>query len=157
MNFSHLSYGPKSLLMISYIYYDSGKHLESLQNIQKFKKFYPNHQNYDYAEYLVGLNFYDRINDASRDQRNTKLALRQFEKIIKKYPKTDYAFDAKYKIDLIRIHFPDPWPKKRHAKRRLITKKFLEISCNILKDNGSLEIITDSYSYQQHIEELIKI
>lgn len=101
LNFSHLSYGPKSLLMISYIYYDSGKHLESLQNIQKFKKFYPNHQNYDYAEYLVGLNFYDRINGASRDQRNTKLALRQFEKIIKKYPKTDYAFDAKYKIDLI--------------------------------------------------------
>ena len=59
------------------------------------KNYNPNHQNYDYAEYLVGLNFYDRINDASRDQRNTKLALRQFEKIAKKYPKTDYAFDAK--------------------------------------------------------------
>ena len=38
----------------------------------------------------------------------------------------------------------------------MITKKFLEISYNILKDNGSLEIITDSFSYQQHIEELIK-
>mgnify|MGYP001175026476 FL=1 len=68
----------------------------------------------------------------------------------------EFLLEAKYKIDLIRIHFPDPWPKKRHAKRRLITKKFLEISYNILKDNGSVEIITDSYSYQQHIEELIK-
>ena len=49
--------------------------LESLQSIKKFKKFYPNHVNYDYAEYLVALNLYDQINDASRDQRNSKLAL----------------------------------------------------------------------------------
>ena len=47
------------------------------------------------------LNLYDQINDASRDQRNSKLALTQFKKIIKKYPNTDYAQDAKYKIDLI--------------------------------------------------------
>ena len=62
---------------------------------------------------------------------------------------------TKYKIDFIRIHFPDPWPKKRHAKRRLITKDFLLTSHDLLKKGGRIEIITDSSIYQQHLEELI--
>ena len=67
----------------------------------------------------------------------------------------EFFESIKYKINLIRIHFPDPWPKKKHIKRRLITKDFFLIAWNILKKNGSIEIITDSSIYQKHIEELI--
>ena len=67
----------------------------------------------------------------------------------------EFLAEIKYKIDFIRIHFPDPWPKKRHAKRRLVTKDFLLTSHSILKKGGSIEIITDSSIYQQHLEELI--
>ena len=67
----------------------------------------------------------------------------------------EFFEEIKYKVNFIRIHFPDPWPKKKHIKRRLITKDFLLTSWNILKKGGSLEIITDSYIYQKHIEELI--
>ena len=64
----------------------------------------------------------------------------------------EFFEEIKYKVNFIRIHFPDPWPKKKHIKRRLITKDFLLNSWNILKKGGSLEIITDSYIYQKHIE-----
>ena len=67
----------------------------------------------------------------------------------------EFLEEIKYKIDFIRIHFPDPWPKKRHAKRRLVTKDFLLTSHSILRKSGSIEIITDSSIYQQHLEELI--
>ena len=67
----------------------------------------------------------------------------------------EFLEEIKYKIDFIRIHFPDPWPKKRHAKRRLVTKDFLLTSHSILRKSGSIEIITDSYIYQKHIEQLI--
>ena len=67
----------------------------------------------------------------------------------------EFFEETKYKIDFIRIHFPDPWPKKRHAKRRLITKDFLLTSYDLLKKGGSIEIITDSSIYQRHLEELI--
>ena len=47
-------------------------------------------------------------------------------------------------FDTIYINFPDPWPKKRHAKRRLTSKTFLDIFKNILTDNGSIHFKTDN-------------
>ena len=54
-------------------------------------------------------------------------------------------------IDEIYILFPDPWPKKRHHKRRLIQKEFLEICANRLKPGGLLCIATDCEDYAQWI------
>ena len=47
-------------------------------------------------------------------------------------------------IDKIFLNFSDPWPKTRHAKRRLTSEKFLKIYENILKDDGVIEMKTDN-------------
>ena len=47
-------------------------------------------------------------------------------------------------FDLVWIFFPDPWPKNRHAKRRLITSDFLIKLHNALKENSEIHIATDS-------------
>lgn len=47
--------------------------------------------------------------------------------------------------------FPDPWPKARHHKRRIINQLFFEEQARILKENSMLFITTDSDSYKQHI------
>ena len=52
---------------------------------------------------------------------------------------------------LVWIFFPDPWPKNRHAKRRLINSDFLIKLHNILKDNGEIYIATDSMIYVRFI------
>jgi len=54
-------------------------------------------------------------------------------------------------FDEIWILFPDPWPKNRHHKRRLINKPFLFKIHSFLKKNGNLMIATDSASYMYHI------
>ncbi|MGY6172152.1 tRNA (guanosine(46)-N7)-methyltransferase TrmB [Candidatus Mycoplasma pogonae] len=48
------------------------------------------------------------------------------------------------KVDLIWLTFSDPWPKKRHYKRRLTYKKFLIIYKNLLSENGVLKLKTDN-------------
>ena len=58
-------------------------------------------------------------------------------------------------IDQIWILFPDPWPKKRHHKRRLINEKFLKKIHRILKTEGKIYIGTDSISYLVSILYLI--
>ena len=58
-------------------------------------------------------------------------------------------------ISEIWILFPDPWPKKRHHKRRLINHTFLNYIHNFLKDSGRIMIATDSISYMQLILSLI--
>ena len=52
---------------------------------------------------------------------------------------------------LIWIFFPDPWPKNRHAKRRLITSDFLIKLHKVLKENSEVYIATDSISYSRSI------
>ena len=50
-------------------------------------------------------------------------------------------------FDLVWIFFHDPWPKNRHAKRRLITSDFLIKLHNTLKENSEIHIATDSTIY----------
>ncbi len=54
-------------------------------------------------------------------------------------------------FDLVWIFFPDPWPKNRHAKRRLITSDFLIKLHNTLKENSEIHIATDSTKYVRFI------
>lgn len=67
----------------------------------------------------------------------------------------EYIDSVKCKISFIRIHFPDPWPKKKHIKRRLISKEFLNFIHKKTKKGCKIEIITDSKIYQDHIKDLL--
>jgi len=51
----------------------------------------------------------------------------------------------------VQIFFPDPWPKKRHHKRRLIQKPFIQLLANKLAPQGSLHLATDWENYAEHM------
>jgi tRNA (guanine-N7-)-methyltransferase len=58
-------------------------------------------------------------------------------------------------LDEILILFPDPWPKKRHHKRRLIQQPFIELACSRLKPAGVLRLATDWQPYAQQMLEVL--
>ena len=71
----------------------------------------------------------------------------------KEKPKNLYLYNGdarefleaiEYKASFVRIHFPDPWPKKKHIKRRLISLSFLHLLNQKILETGKIEIITDS-------------
>jgi len=57
-------------------------------------------------------------------------------------------------LDIIQIFFPDPWPKKKHHKRRLIQIEFIHLLKTKLKLNGIIHLATDWENYAEHIEEI---
>ncbi|MEC8882165.1 MAG: tRNA (guanosine(46)-N7)-methyltransferase TrmB [Pseudomonadota bacterium] len=61
----------------------------------------------------------------------------------------------KNSIDRIDIHHPDPWPKKRHHKRRLISSEFIKSLRGLLKKGGHIHIITDDENYFIDIVEIL--
>jgi len=61
----------------------------------------------------------------------------------------DHSFDA------VNLFFPDPWPKKRHHKRRIVQLSFLDQVARILKPQGLFHISTDWMNYAEHIGELL--
>ena len=55
-------------------------------------------------------------------------------------------------VDLIWVLFPDPWPKTRHHKRRLVTHEFAKVATDKLKSEGKLTIATDWAAYAEEID-----
>ena len=58
-------------------------------------------------------------------------------------------------LSRVNLYFPDPWPKKRHHKRRIVQHDFLNLIADRLHDNGALNIATDWANYAEHIDEVI--
>jgi tRNA (guanine-N7-)-methyltransferase len=68
------------------------------------------------------------------------------------------VLDARFaasSVDAVRIFFPDPWPKKRHHKRRLVQPAFVASLARILKPGGLLHYATDWADYASHIDEVM--
>ncbi|MGB5448938.1 MAG: tRNA (guanosine(46)-N7)-methyltransferase TrmB, partial [Woeseiaceae bacterium] len=58
-------------------------------------------------------------------------------------------------LQRVNIYFPDPWPKKRHHKRRMIQPAFLELLHGRIRADGALHIATDWENYAEHIDEVL--
>ena len=57
-------------------------------------------------------------------------------------------------VDGVHLFFPDPWPKKRHNKRRIINQDVLQLSPSKIKDGGFFHIATDWVPYAEYIQEV---
>ena len=71
-----------------------------------------------------------------------------FQKFINKY--------KKLRFDIIYVLFPDPWPKKRHKKRRIVNEEFLKKIFAILKKRGKVFFSTDNLDYFLNVKTITK-
>tara|TARA_B100001175_G_C19403024_1_gene587249 strand:+ start:133 stop:972 length:840 start_codon:yes stop_codon:yes gene_type:complete len=92
---------PKSALMAAYSYYIQDYYEDCIMELDRFLKIYPKNKNLDYAHYMLGVAYYEQIVDEKKDTFSILKAKHYFEYLIKNYPKTEYAFDAAFKIELI--------------------------------------------------------
>lgn len=58
-------------------------------------------------------------------------------------------------IDMLRVYFPDPWPKKRHHKRRLVSPSFAAMAARLLRAGGLLHLATDWVPYAEWMHEVL--
>ena len=91
----------KSVLLAAYAFYSQNYYERSIDELERFIRKYPNHKNMDYAYFLLAMCYYENIVDEKEDLEPLLLSKKKFEYILKNYPNTDFALDAKFKIDLI--------------------------------------------------------
>jgi len=99
--FPQSDWAPQSALMAAYSYYIQDYYGDAIAELVRFKKIYPKHKNLDYANYLLAICYYEQIVDEKKDLQAIVKAKDSFIYVIKKYPNTEYALDAEFKIDLI--------------------------------------------------------
>ena len=94
-------WAPKSALMAAYSYYIQDYYGDATAELERFIRVYPYHENLDYAYYLLAISYYEQIVDEKKDLQSIINAKKTFSIVIDKFPNTEYALDAEFKIDLI--------------------------------------------------------
>ena len=91
----------KASLMSAYAHYSRNAYEKSIFSLERHIFNYPADENIPYAHYLVAICYYEQILDEKKDLLPLLKAKEKFEFLIQNYPGTDYAIDARFKIDLI--------------------------------------------------------
>ncbi len=94
----------KAKLMSAFTYYSGNRYDEAILAAQRFVELHPGNRDVSYAYYLIAISYYEQISDVGRDQQITRLALTSLEELVRRFPQTEYARDAKLKLDLTRDH-----------------------------------------------------
>jgi len=99
--FPQSDWAPNSALMAAYAYYTQDYYADVAAEIERFIRVYPKHKNLDYAYYLLAITYYEQIVDEKKDLQSILNAKNTFQIVINKFPNTEYALDAKFKMNLI--------------------------------------------------------
>ena len=144
--FPQSEWASKSVLMASYSYYMQSYYALAIENIKRYFKTYPNDKNKAYAHYLLAITYYETIEGEKKDLAPLLLSKKEFNFLIKNFPNTDYAYDAKFKIDLINDVLA---AKEVYIGRHYIKKKKWIPALNRFKN------VLKEYDTTIHVEEAI--
>jgi outer membrane protein assembly factor BamD len=94
----------RAQLMSAFSYYVARDYAKAIQSAQRFISIHPGNRDAPYAYYLVAVSYYEQISDVSRDQKVTQQAKDSLTELIRRYPDSRYAQDARLKLDLVNDH-----------------------------------------------------
>ena len=99
--FPQSSWAAKASLMSAYALYSQNYYDDAIFNLERHIKNYPKDKDLVYAHYLIAICYFEQLYDEKKDLKPLVKAREKFEHILQKYPNTDYAIDAKWKMGLI--------------------------------------------------------
>ncbi len=136
----------RAQLMSAFSYYVARDYTKAIQSAQRFLSIHPGNRDAPYAYYLIGLSYYEQISDVSRDQKITRLALDSMNELVRRYPGTRYAADARLKIDLVNDHL---------AGKEMEVGRFYQRSGRWLAASLRFRNVIDSYQTTSHTPEAL--
>ena len=146
--FPQSEWAPKSALMAAYSYYIQDYYADSIAELSRFIKIYTNHEDLDYAYYLLAICYYEQIVDEKKDLQSIINSKKTFEILIKKYPNSEYSVDANFKMDLI---YDILASKEMYVGRYYVKKKKWISAINRFRsviDNYDTSIYTEEALYR---------
>jgi outer membrane protein assembly factor BamD len=94
----------RAQLMSAFSYYAAKDYTKGVDSARRFLAIHPGNKDAPYAYNLIALSYYEQIEDVTRDQTTTRQALDALGELVRRYPNTRYAADARLKVDLVRDH-----------------------------------------------------
>jgi len=140
------SWANRAQLMSAYSYYLENRYDDAIVALDRFIQLHPTNKDVAYAYYLKGLSYYEQISDVARDQKMTELALSTLDELVKRFPSSKYARDAKLKIDLTFDHLAG---KEMEIGRYYLNKGHYLAAINRFR------LVVDRYQTTTHVPEAL--
>ena len=134
----------RSMLMSAFAHYRSGDYEEAISGAQRFISLHPGNESTPYAYYLIALCHYEQIYDVGRDQATTVAAESALQQVVRRYPDSDYARDARLKLELTHDHLA--------GKEMNIGRWYLRQDQH-LAAIGRFKNVVKKYETTSHVEE----
>lgn len=100
--YPYSNWSRRSLILQAYAKFEEREYEDAIGHARRYVQLYPSTPEAPYAQYLVGMSHFNRIVDISRDQDRAEQALRAMDELVRKWPKSDYVTDAKYRMQVAR-------------------------------------------------------
>ena len=133
-------------LMSAFSYYLAHSYPESIQSANRFLSIHPGNRDAPYAQYLVAVDYYEQIGDVDRDQKISQQALDAMGEVIRRYPDSSYAADARLKIDLINDHL---------AGKEMTIGRFYQRRHDWLASTYRFRTVVEKYQTSTHVPEAL--
>jgi outer membrane protein assembly factor BamD len=137
----------KALIMSAYSYYSAAEYEECVGAAKRYVTLHPGTPDAAYAQFLIGASFYDEIPDITRDQARTEKAMAALEEVIRKYPTSEYANNAKQKLEVARDQLAG---KEMQVGRYYLQRKDSPGAINRFK------VVVTKYQTTRHVEEALE-
>ena len=137
----------RAQLMSSFSYYMAQKYPDAISSSQRFLTIHPGNKDAAYANYLIAMSYYQQIEDVTRDQKITQSASDSFNELVRRYPQSRYAADARLKLDLINDHL---------AGKEMEIGRFYQRSGNWLAAATRFREVVEKYQTTSHTPEALE-
>src|SRR5437763_3215181 len=137
----------RAQLMSAFNYYLARKYTDAISSARRFVTIHPGNAEAPYAQYLIAMSYYQQIPDVTRDQTTTLSALEAFGELIRRYPDTRYAADARLKLDLINDQL---------AGKEMEIGRFYQRSGQWLAASYHFRNVVDKYQTTTHTPEALE-
>jgi outer membrane protein assembly factor BamD len=139
-------YARRATLMSAYLNFRRSRYQEAINDAQRFVTLYPASPDAAYAQYLIGESYFRQIPDVTRDQDLSHKAMEAMGVILQKYPESEYADDARNKIEVARDQLA--------GKEMQVGRYYLERREYLAAVNRFKSVVED-YQTTRHVEEAL--
>lgn len=136
----------KSVLMSAYAFYESGDYDSSIGAAQRYIALHPGSPDAAYAQYLIAASNFDQIPDVTRDQGRTERAIAALEEVVRKYPNSEYASNAKRKLEAARDQL---------AGREMMVGRYYMERRDYTGAINRFKTVVTRYQTTRHVEEAL--
>ena len=136
----------KAQIMAAFTYYESNKYDEAIIALDRFIQLHPGHRDIPYAYYLKALCFYEQISDVGRDQRVTQQALDALAEVVKRFPESPYARDARLKVELAIDHL---------AGKEMSVGRYYQANQQYVGAINRYRVVIERYQTTTHVPEAL--